>query len=250
MPAVAAHTRDPHGPRQRVTDERHPGDDLVGEGKGQGQVQVQMDDPPGLVLEAAPGHPDRGDAPHDQKAEGHGGGQHVRIRGEELPELVQEAGLGQLGVAERDEHDVDADEDEGPGRDPTVPLDQTVLAQRPLQPGEPGDEHQHEQHEVGPGEAGQSAAGDEQATRGTQRPAALPGDHQGQGDPHPEAGEGQEEIAEPSPGHMSLAATTGRGWTSHPCETGVGVSLFGGGHAARLKSQANGNMKEKVRKGE
>ena len=130
---------DPHGTRQRVTDERDAGDDLVREGERQSQVQVQMDDPPGLVFEAPPCHPDRGDAAHDQQPEGYSGSQDVGIGGEELPELMQKAGLGQLGVAQRDEHDVESDEDEGPGCNSTVPVDEAVLPQRPLQPREPGE---------------------------------------------------------------------------------------------------------------
>ncbi len=111
-----------------MTDERHSGHDLVGEGEGQGEVEVEVDDPPGLVLEVAPGDPDRGDPGQDHETEADGSGQKVGVGGEKVPELAERPSLRQLGVAQRDEDDVGSDEPERPRCDPAVPANQPILA--------------------------------------------------------------------------------------------------------------------------
>ena len=225
---------DPDGPGQRVADEGHAGHDLVGEGQGQGQVEVEVDHPPRLVLQAAAGDPDGGHAAHDQQPEGDGGGQDVRVGRQELPELVECSRSGQLGVAQGHQHDVQADEPERPGGDPTVPLHQPVLAHRPLEPREPGHQHHHEQHQIGAGEAGQASAGDEPSARGGERPPALPGDDQCQDHAHAEAGHRQEGVAECPPGDVARTAPAARPRHPRPRRPGGGDLVPGGCHPSKL----------------
>ena len=130
---------------------------------------------------------------------------------------------------------MDPDEDECPRRDPTVPLDQPVLAHRPLEPGEPGDEHQHEQHEVGPGESGQTAAGDQQATGARSDPPLSPVMTRARVTPIPRPTEREEEVADPTPGHVARPGVR-RGEARAPAQAGreASVPLFGGGHRAEV----------------
>lgn len=120
IPAVAIHTAIQMA-RERVTDERPSGHDLVGEGERKGEVEVEVDDPPGLVFEVAPGDSDRSDPSQDHEAETDGSGQKIGIGGEEVPELAEWPSLRQLGVAEGDEDDMGPDEPQRPWRDPAVP---------------------------------------------------------------------------------------------------------------------------------
>ena len=140
--------------------------DLVGKGERQGYIGVEVHDPPRLVLEPPPGGPDRGNGHHDQQAESDGGGEHVGVGGQEDPHLAQRTRLRGLRIAEGDQHDVGADEPKRPWCCPAVPANEPVLADSSFEPGHAGDEQQHDKHEVGAGETGEPAAGDEQAPRG------------------------------------------------------------------------------------
>ena len=183
-----------------MTDERAPGGDLVGESEREGEVDVEVDDPPGLVFEMPPGDLDRGDSGHDEKAEANGCGEKVGVGGEEDPELAECSHLRQLGIAERDEHDMSRDEPERPRSDAAVPTDEPILADRSLEPGQTGDEHHHDQHQVGPGESGESAPSDEPTTRGGERTACLSGDDETERDAKAETSECCQRVGNPTPG--------------------------------------------------
>ena len=66
------------------------------------------------------------------------------------------------------------DEPKRPWRRPAVPAHEPVLADGSFEPGYAGDEHQHDQQEVGAGETGEPAAGDEQAPGAASEPRVSP----------------------------------------------------------------------------
>ena len=138
-----------------------------------------MSDPPRLVLEAPSGDPDRDDADHHQQAVRDERGEHVRIRADELEELVEESGGVELRVAPDDEGDVGGDQPDGPGAQAAVPPDELVLAHRALEPGDAGhQQHQHQQ-QVAADEAAEATGGGQPAAGRRQGPPALAGDDEG-----------------------------------------------------------------------
>ncbi len=228
---------DPHSFGEGVTDERSARRDLVGEREGQRQVRIEVDDPPGLILEVSASNSDRSDPRHDDEAEADGCGKEVGVGAEEDPELPERSDFCQLGIAECDEHDMDRDQPERPRTDAPVPTDESVLADRPLQPGQSADEHNHHQHEIRGGESGEAASGDEPTTRGSERSACLARHHQTKRGPKTETGERGQRIGNPAsrwvarPMRRSLHVDRRRvglsGW-SHLC-CGCHVAILRGG---------------------
>ena len=99
------------------------------------------------------------------------------------------------------------------GADPPVPTDESVLADGPLEPGQPGDQHHHDQHQVGAGEPGQPAPGDEPAPGAASEPRVSPVIDQTEGDAEAETGQRGEGVGEPGPWGVAWAGLA-PGWLS------------------------------------
>ena len=106
----------------------------------QGDIGVEVDDPPGLVPEAAPCDLYRSHCCHDQEPEADDRCEQVGIRRDEDPQLPQRTDFCKLCVAEGDQHYVDRNENDRPWSDEAVPSDEPFLADYPLDPRNPGNE--------------------------------------------------------------------------------------------------------------
>ena len=63
-----------------------------------------------------------------------------------------------LGVADRDEHGMAAQKDDGPGAEATVPAHEAVLAENAFQEREPRYEQEHDEQQVAARQAGDLAS--------------------------------------------------------------------------------------------
>ena len=180
---------DPERPGEGMTHEGRPVGQLMGEGQRHGQIGVQVDGPPGLVAQPAPDRPEGHDARRDQQPQRYGGPQHVGIGGQQGPELVQDAGAVGPGVAGRDEQGVEGEQHDRPGAQLAVPAHQSVLAQRPLQARNAGDEQEHEEQQVGPRQTRETTGVGQPAAGSLDGAARLTG--KGQPHHHQEAQSGQ-----------------------------------------------------------
>ena len=177
-----------------MPDERATGDDLMREGESQRQIGIEVNDPPRLVLQPATRIADGGHARQNEKAESGGGSQHVRVRGEECPELMQAPDLLELRIPKGDEHDVEGDEHQGPPPDAAVPADERILSDSALQPWHARDQQNHHEHQIGADESGQATAGDQHASGSGERATRLAGDDQGDGGAQAETHERCERV--------------------------------------------------------
>ena len=92
-----------------------------------------------------------------EKAERHGRHQHVGVGPEQDGELVPGPDRRLLGVADRDEHGMAAEKDDGPGAEAAVPAHEAVLAEDAFQQGEPRYEQEHDEQQVTARQAGDLA---------------------------------------------------------------------------------------------
>src|SRR5215469_1394787 len=169
--------RDPQCPGQRVANEGHAGDDLMGEGEREAEVEVQVDGPPCLVPKPAPDRAIGSDPGQYEQAEPDDCCEYVPVRADQHPQLVHQRRPVRLRVAESDRDDVRNDQPDRPRGDLPVPPDELILADGALQPGQPGDEHDHDEQQVGAGERRQPADRREQPARRRQRSMALVRQH-------------------------------------------------------------------------
>ena len=234
---------DPQRPDQRVADEGDAGEDLVGERHREPEVQVQVNDPPGFVPEPTPDVPVRADPRHDQQAEADRRGQHVPVGRHQHPQLVQRPGARRLRVAERDQYHMGRDEADRPGGELPVPADQPVLADRALQPWQPGDQHHHDQHEVGPGKAGEPASRGKQPARRAERAPGLAEDDRGEDGAEAKPGQRGTRVHDrgtrrhgAGAAEYSMSAFLRLGW--HPTRL---VDLPAARHDHMLPAEANQN---------
>ena len=97
---------------------------------------------PGLVAQAAPGLPDRGDDDHDQRRRSRHREEHPGVGDDEVDDGPPQPEAGPCGVAEGDEDDVADHEVERREADEAVRAGELVLAPGLLEPRHP----RHEEH--------------------------------------------------------------------------------------------------------
>ena len=148
---------DPVGARQGVAQERRAGGELVRKGDGRAEVGVQVDRPPCLGAQMLAHVAIRGDAGQYDQAQADDRAEHPREVGDEHGELVREAGLHALRVAQRDEERVGGEQADHPRSETAMPGHERVLAERALDCRYAPDKQHGDQQQVRAQHAGHAA---------------------------------------------------------------------------------------------